>query len=571
MPLPKPRSDENRAEFISRCISNPTVQQEFNTNEQRVAICATQFEESRERNMTPNELLLTKIKTRTQKRTEFSHGVLTADRWVKTLQEGVGLDLCYRFGSNRQTSFDDVLQKAAQTLTYSNEDMVLEEKAPRLPKGIEMPKNTLMVFRHILTTPRKDRDGDILRTEGAEVDLKMLLLWQHVPTLPIGKMLTIVKRNSKQLVLISAIVDINELSHDAAVMIDNGMGRFSHGFRALEFEELKEKEGEPSGFDVKRFEIMEESLVSVPSNADAETQEVLLSLVEGGKLTSCMMKEYGKSIREKRPVSIPVKLDLSVSINGKDINNESDESSSNATGGEEGRGIASPSEKANENSQTGGEETKQAKDSEVKAMVGTTGLADGHRHGARVDDDGNGKTGASNGHRHPIKKFVVQEVNGHKHPLSKGDLEERSFIDVDKILNNCKLTEKDREWFKASASQLWGSDWIEGEKGGRSLSKANEIKIKDAKEIVDEVVGMDISRPAKAALREASTSLATVLVGLGEETETSTKVEVKDAMVFVLAEASSEQRTKMIELLRLGKQIEKQDRRLEDFHRMLGR
>ncbi len=553
MPLPKPTADENRAEFISRCVSNPTVQQEFNTNEQRVAVCATQFDESRERNMTPNELLLKKIKARTQKKTEFSHGVLTADRWVKTLQEGVGLDLCYRFGSTRQTSFADVLQKAAKTLTYSNEDMVLEEKAPRLPKGIEMPPNTLMVFRHILTTPRKDRDGDILRTEGAEVDPKMLLLWQHVPTLPIGKMLVVVKQNSKQLVLVSAIVDINELSHDAAVMIDNGMGRFSHGFRALEFEELKEKEGEPSGFDVKRFEIMEESLVSVPSNADAENQEVLLSLVEGGKLTSSMMKEYGKLIRDKHSVSIPVKLDLSVSINGKDISNERNESSSDATGGEKGRGITGPSEKADEDSQTGGEKTKQAKDSEVKARVGSTGLADGHRHSVRVDDDGNGKTGASSGHAHPIKKFVVQEVNGHKHPLSKGDLEERSFCESPNNPSNFYTRE----------------ELMEMGKGGRSLSKANEIKIKDAKEIVDEVVGMDISRPAKAALREASTSLATVLVGLGEETETSTKVEVKDAMVIVLAEASSEQRKTLIDLLLVEKEIEKQDQQLESFRKLL--
>jgi hypothetical protein len=89
-------------------------------------------------------------------------------------------------------------------------------------------------------------------------------------------------------------------------MTDNGMGRFSHGFRALEFTETKARDGlEGSGFDVTKFEIMEESLVSVPANVDAQTEEVLLSLVEGGKLTSPIMKRVGRSIRDKRAIQVP--------------------------------------------------------------------------------------------------------------------------------------------------------------------------------------------------------------------------------------------------------------------------
>ena len=141
--------------------------------------------------------------------------------------------------------------------------------------GIELPKNTLMVFRHVLTTSREDRDGDILRTEGASVDPNMLLLWQHVHTLPIGKMLVVHDHTEEKLVLVSCIVDELDMAHDAAVMIDNGMGRFSHGFRALDYEPLEDK---GMGFDIKEFEIMEESLVSVPSNVDADTEEVIAEL-----------------------------------------------------------------------------------------------------------------------------------------------------------------------------------------------------------------------------------------------------------------------------------------------------
>ncbi len=272
--------------------------------------------------MTINAELLAAIQGRSSKKTLFNHGILTADRYVKTLLDRIGSDACYKFASKGRTSFQDVLEKAASTLVYGNEDMVVEEiewqkaKAgqPKELDGIELPKNTLMVFKHVLTTPRKDRDGDILRTDGAVVDPKLPLLWQHVHTLPIGKMLTIANRNEKKLTLISAIVDLNEVAHDAAVMIDSGMGRFSHGFRALEFTKIKgEREGDneqpdQGSFDVKKFEIMEQSLVSVPSNVDAEVEEVILGLVEGGKLKSGLMKQFGKEIREQRPVTVGVKF-----------------------------------------------------------------------------------------------------------------------------------------------------------------------------------------------------------------------------------------------------------------------
>ncbi len=257
-----------------------------------------------------SDKLLEAIKARGKKNTEFNYGVLTADSYVRTLQDCVGLDVCNRFASKSGRSFEDLMQKAAKTLVYSNSDMdvgaVERKRTGNKLRGVELPKNTLMVFQHVLTSSRKDRDGDILRSEGAEVDPSMLLLWQHVSTLPIGKMIKVLNQNKKSLKIISAIVDMNKLCHDAAVMVDNGMGRFSHGFRALEFEPILDKEGDPEGFDVKSFEIMEESLVSVPSNVDAETEEVLLSLVEGGKLTSPLMKQVGKGLRERRNLIVPV-------------------------------------------------------------------------------------------------------------------------------------------------------------------------------------------------------------------------------------------------------------------------
>ena len=296
-----------------------------------------------------NDDLLRAVQERQEKLTEFGYGILTADRYVRNIQDAIGLDKCYQLAATRTTSWDDVMRKAARTLVYSNPDMVTEEveyskragSSLKELDGIELPKNTLMVFRHVLTTPRKDRDGDVLRTQGAKIDPKMLLLWNHVHTIPVGKMLQVAEHNAKKLSLVSCIVDELPMAHDCAVMIDNGMGRFSHGFRAIEFTKIKARDGaESGGFDVKDFEIMEASLVSVPSNTDAEVEEVMLGLVEGGKLTSPMMKEFGRSIREHKPkqftgmdlgkVTLPV--DLKITLNGKEISHEDLEGAGAETG-----------------------------------------------------------------------------------------------------------------------------------------------------------------------------------------------------------------------------------------------
>lgn len=282
--------------------------------------------------------LIDAIKSR-KSRSELGYGILTADRYVKTVSDCVGSEMCDRLYSDAIKSLDELIKQASQKLTYSNPDMIVEVKqsgnfAAMLEKQgedeelPEIPKNTLMVFRHVLTTPRKDRDGDILRTQGASVDPKMLLLWQHIHTLPIGKLLQVVEHSSKALRNVSAIIDLNELAHDSAVMMENGMGRFSHGFRALEWEQLKETETEPTGppgFDIKSFEIMEESLVSVPSNVDAETEDILMTLHDRKTIKSDVMRRYVKNTvadhRDKghAGVDVPDGAQLTLKFGGAEI------------------------------------------------------------------------------------------------------------------------------------------------------------------------------------------------------------------------------------------------------------
>lgn len=317
--LPRPEVGETHTDWVSRCMASAQMKSQFPDDKERAAVAAGLW--ASHEPMWDDVQLREVIQSRS-KDTSFGYGILTADRYVKTLQEAVDLHTCQITLSSKKLSFHDALDRASKTLVYSNEDMLVVEKnllrVHAELEGVELPKNMLMAFKHVLTTPRKDRDNDILRTEGGIVDPRMPLLWQHCACCPIGKMLKVFSHDETALVLISAIVDINELSHDAAVMIDNGMGRFSHGFRPLEFTFLRDEQtNEVTGFDITRFEIMEASLVSVPSNVDAEVVDVLVTLAERGKLTSGFMKQYCEVLRTKMPAMVKAGLDLSKETKGE--------------------------------------------------------------------------------------------------------------------------------------------------------------------------------------------------------------------------------------------------------------
>src|SRR3990167_7362466 len=101
-----------------------------------------------------NQQLLEKIQERQTKQTLFNEGILTADRWVKSLESCVGIDLCYRYAAKGNTSFNDLVKRASSLLTHNNSDMILEEnleiKAASNLRDVDLndltlPKNTLML------------------------------------------------------------------------------------------------------------------------------------------------------------------------------------------------------------------------------------------------------------------------------------------------------------------------------------------------------------------------------------------------------------------------------------------
>lgn len=588
MPLPTPRQDENQAEFISRCVPDENVQTESADNDQAIAICTSIYDDSQERsNMTVNEKLLAAIKGRNYKETPFGNGILTADAYVRTLQECVGTDACYKYMANRHKSYDDILRKASQTLVYSNPDMEVEEisyakqagaNVTQLENGIELPKNTLMVFRHVLTTPRKDRDGDILRTQGAIVDPKMLLLWQHVHTLPIGKMLLISEHNSNKLVLVSAIVDMNELSHDSAVMVDNGMGRFSHGFRALEFDTLKEDEGSttgPGGFDIKRFEIMEESLVSVPSNTDANTDEILLSLAEGGKLTSDIMKDYAVGVRAKRPTQSSVTYKEVIGDGSSKFertitaDNAADFESVFKTTNKENKDEDKPTDGSGEKTNSNGTSTPK----EANATSNETERQKDNAGNAEIKHVGGPLDGSWEDIEHKLQHQIKGYLNENGVSIDEGSwawlvgtFADHAVVCLEKPQSG---VEDEFRYFKIGWEMQVDGPQFKGEpvpvevetttvvrrrspafdskdtKAGRTLSAVNKQKLEDVKADVEELSEKeaDMTRSGHAICDRCVVKLGAVIdSATPAEEETGTTPDVKQAMAIVISQASESQR-----------------------------
>jgi hypothetical protein len=47
MPLPNPKKEEEKNEFISRCMSDKNIKKDFQNNDQRVAVCYSLFKKAK--------------------------------------------------------------------------------------------------------------------------------------------------------------------------------------------------------------------------------------------------------------------------------------------------------------------------------------------------------------------------------------------------------------------------------------------------------------------------------------------------------------------------------------------
>jgi len=244
------------------------------------------------------EELLTELAARKNKK---RWGIGTAAQYLKGLSpETLDVD---------PAEWSAVLKAAERVMTYCAPDMFPVKRASKVKT-----EGAIMEFDAIVTSNRIDRDGDILEPKGARVDERSPLLWQHSPMHPIGKLVGVLGQNTKRVSARFAIAD-TPLGREAAEMVKFGALRISHGFNPEEYEErTKGGKGDDAedflGWHITKYEIMEVSLVSVPSNADA-----VITAIEDAKLHDPAVKALAElwgnrlpDIRQREklfPVTLP--------------------------------------------------------------------------------------------------------------------------------------------------------------------------------------------------------------------------------------------------------------------------
>ena len=251
--------------------------------------------------------LLQSVRSRADSGVSFK-GIGTADFYLRQFEQCVG-------GSCPSQYFKDVsafrwrkgLEASAKRLVYHHPLMDVDGdffsgeaiKAAAAKFG-DLPPHTIAAFNAVITTTRQDRDGDILETAGASIDPKSPLLYQHMPFENCGRLLQEGKHTSKSLSGALSICN-TPLGEDVALLTEHGALRISHGFAAEDYEPI---EGE-SGFHILKFNIMEVSLVSIPSNPDAE-----VTMFSRDKLHSPLAKAFAEAKFKSRPVVSAVSIDV---------------------------------------------------------------------------------------------------------------------------------------------------------------------------------------------------------------------------------------------------------------------
>lgn len=160
----------------------------------------------------------------------------------------------------------------------------------------------------IASTPTVDRVGDIVRPKGAKYKLPMPLLWQHNRHAPVGNV-TFAKADDNGIKFRAEFANILEPGKlkdrvdEAWQSVKYGLVRaMSIGFKILDFEPIDPKEPF-GGWDIKEWDWLELSAVTIPANADC-TITTVRSIVESelaamGDKSSAGASAPRKSVRIK--------------------------------------------------------------------------------------------------------------------------------------------------------------------------------------------------------------------------------------------------------------------------------
>ena len=135
MPLPKPKKDETRDEFLARALDSPSIKNEFSTNDQRISVAAALWENADKQEESAGQFV--KIQ-KTDAVNKIVKGVVYSAMDIDTDGETMTKDEvqknCWNFLAQRKEKNIDIQHDWQESGCYVVESYMTEKGDPNFPE-----------------------------------------------------------------------------------------------------------------------------------------------------------------------------------------------------------------------------------------------------------------------------------------------------------------------------------------------------------------------------------------------------------------------------------------------------
>lgn len=249
------------------------------------------------------------------RKSAYAGSVTTAYHYLADLASSVGRKEAAYLFSGGVHDYGLVAKAARKRLVLHSPQLAFElcEKAAGSSSGgIELPDGVSAEVVLRVSTRDKDLDGDIVHPDGLVFDMRGPLLWMHAQNMPIGTMRQVVEQDEQKAICRYHAAE-TQLALDSIKLFKIGALRSSIGFKVLEAEPLGFVDGQagkqvPTGFDIKRALVLENSAVAVPANPNTATLQVYAKQYDAiwdaasrKEFLNPVVRKYAEVVYEKRP------------------------------------------------------------------------------------------------------------------------------------------------------------------------------------------------------------------------------------------------------------------------------
>jgi len=251
MPIPKPKTNESRQDFITRCMGDDTMASEYTDSDQRLAVCTSEYDSNKEDSIQNDEKHIRAVEE-------------TDDSYI------------IEFGKSKPDSEETVDEMASKE---EAEKESLEIKSSiKAYHDDEEDKDYGTFEGYGSVFGNKDLGNDVIERGAFLKSLKrrkpqnVKLLYQHKSDMPIG-VFDEIREDDHGLVVKGRLALKTQAGAEAYELLKMGaLDGLSIGFRVNPKEVSYDKRGNKR--IIKEVDLMEVSLVTFPMNPQATVRSV---------------------------------------------------------------------------------------------------------------------------------------------------------------------------------------------------------------------------------------------------------------------------------------------------------